>query len=101
MNQQERAEMQTMLAALWDDESLTNAEIARRVGVNEHSLVRVARNAGLPQRTCSPYWKRANTGRPTEDPTPEQIAEMTLAMRREWPQERVQARDEVHAVYSY
>jgi len=63
------------LFALWNDESLTRAEVARELGVTAGQLTRLASRHGLGARG------RTHRAFSMADPTPDEIARRAAAIR--------------------
>ena len=64
-----------MLFSLWGDMSLTRVEVARKLGVTENQLTRLADRHGLGRRG------RQHRAFSMDDPTPEEIAERARECR--------------------
>ena len=63
------------LFSLWNDESLTRAEVARELGVTAGQLTRLASRHGLGARG------RTHRAFSMADPTPDEIARRAAAIR--------------------
>jgi hypothetical protein len=70
---------ETLLRSLWFTD-IENRELAKRLGVSTSSLWEVRKQYGLPGR------KREHN-MPTDDPTPEDIKQRCMDIRRGWTQE--------------
>lgn len=69
-----------LLLSLWGDQSVENRELAQRLGVPLSRLWEVRKKHGLPPR-------KHERKKPTVDPSPEEIAERCLAIRKRWSME--------------
>ena len=74
-----------LLFKVWHDDTLSKADIARMVGVNENALHGLAKRYGLPRRAVT---RAAHNRRP--DPTPEEIYARAAELRKHWPSHRFQ-----------
>lgn len=70
---------ETLLRSLWWTD-IENRELAKRLGVSTSSLWEIRKQYGLPGR------KREHN-MPTDDPTPEEIEQRCMDVRRGWTQE--------------
>ena len=70
---------ETLLRSLWFTD-IENRELAKRLGISTSSLWEVRKQHGLPGR------KREHN-MPTDDPTPEEIEQRCMDVRRGWTQE--------------
>jgi transposase-like protein len=79
------------LFALWADQSLTRAEVARELGVTAGQLTRLAGRHGLPARA------RKRRAFSMADPTPDEIAKRAAECRaRHMEQRRNETEDRTY-----
>ena len=81
-----------MLFRLWHDYTISNHELMRRLDIQPRTFYALRDRYKLPRRPAVCYAANSSQEPAEKDPTPEEIAEQTAAIRRGWSEEETARR---------